>query len=282
MAGLRASQRPLPMTLPPTQHSAPAAGHPDTHEIHTPGDGLREGMVSIPVGTASVAAYRAAPVGVDRAPVLLVVSEIFGLHRHIADVARRFAQRGYLAIAPELFARQGDPARYSEVDKLMAEVVSRVPDAQVMADLDACVDWAQTEGGDTGRLGITGFCWGGRMTWLYCAHRPDVKAGVAWYGRLTGVRNERQPAHPVDLGARLQAPVLGLYGGADAGIPLDSVEAMRQALQAGSGAARRSEIVVYPEAPHAFYADYRPNYRPVPARDAWQRALDWLAAHGIA
>ena len=270
------------MPAPDPQRSAPAAGPACATEIHTGAAGLRAGMVSIPVGDGHVAAYRAAPAAAMRAPVLLVVSEIFGLHRHIADVARRFAHQGYLAIAPELFARQGDPSRYTEVERLMGEVVSRVPDAQVLADLDACVAWSGAEGGDPDRLGITGFCWGGRITWLYAAHQPRLKAGVAWYGRLDGPRDERRPAHPIDVVARLQAPVLGLYGGADAGIPLGDVERVQQALAGGGDAARRSRIDVYPEAPHAFLADYRPSYRAMPARDGWQRGLDWLGAHGVA
>ncbi|HET9823626.1 MAG TPA: dienelactone hydrolase family protein [Burkholderiaceae bacterium] len=270
------------MPDPDPQRSAPAAGPACATEIHTDAAGLRAGMVSIPVGDGHLAAYRAVPAGVARAPVLLVVSEIFGLHRHIADVARRFAQRGYLAIAPELFARQGDPSRHAEVERLMAEVVSRVPDAQVMADLDACVAWAGVEGGDLERLGVTGFCWGGRITWLYAVHQPRLKAGVAWYGRLDGPRDERRPVHPIDAAAGLKAPVLGLYGEADAGIPLADVARMRQALAGGGAAARRSRIEVYPAAPHAFLADYRPNYRAEPARDGWQRCLDWLAAEGVA
>jgi carboxymethylenebutenolidase len=161
-------------------------------------------------------------------------------------------------------------------------VVSQVPDPQVMGDLDACVAWARSQGADTGRLGVTGFCWGGRITWLYAAHNPAVKAGVAWYGKLVGPISARQPAHPVDLAGRLQAPVLGLYGEQDASIPLDTVEAMKSALAAGSAAAKRSEFVVYPGAPHAFHADYRPNYRKDAADDGWRRCLAWFKANGVA
>jgi len=215
------------------------------------------------------------------APVVLVVSEIFGVHEHIADVARRFAKAGYFAIAPELFVRQGDAGSYGEIAKLIAEVVNKVPDAQVMADLDACVAWAKGQGADTGRTAVTGFCWGGRITWLYSAHNPAVKAGVAWYGRLVGAPSALTPAHPVDLAGKLNGPVLGLYGGQDTGIPLDTVEKMKAALAAGSPAAKKSEFVVYPDAPHAFHADYRPSYRKDAADDGWKRCLAWFKAQGV-
>jgi carboxymethylenebutenolidase len=251
-------------------------------QVKTDTAGLIAGEVRIGVGSLEMPAYRAAPVGKVNPPVVLVVSEIFGVHEHIADVARRFAMLGYFAIAPELFVRQGDAGSYSEVPKLVAEVVSQVPDAQVMGDLDACVAWARGQAADTSRLGVTGFCWGGRITWLYAAHSPAVKAGVAWYGKLVGPTSALQPAHPVDLAGRLQAPVLGLYGEQDAGIPLDSVEAMKSALAAGSAAAKRSEFIVYPDAPHAFYADYRPNYKKDAADDGWRRCLAWFKANGVA
>ena len=249
--------------------------------ILTDNAGLVTGEVTIPVGSFRMPAYRAAPAGQANAPVILVVSEIFGVHEHIADIARRFAKQGYFAIAPELFERQGDPTRYGEVARLIAEVVSKVPDEQVMTDLDACVAWARSEGADASRVGVTGFCWGGRITWLYAAHSPALKAGVAWYGRLVGQANPLQPRHPVDLAGQLKAPVLGLYGGQDSGIPLDSVEQMKAALAAGSPAARRSLFHVYPDAPHAFHADYRPTYRAEAARDGWQRCLAWLREHGV-
>ena len=250
--------------------------------IATGVEGLEAGPVSIASSGLAMPAYRARPAGGERLPVILVISEIFGVHEHIADVARRFAKLGYLAIAPELFVRQGDAKAPVDIDTLFATVVSKVPDAQVLGDLDAAVAWAERHGGDTSRLGVTGFCWGGRQTWLYAAHNAQVRAGVAWYGRLSGATNERQSAHPVDRAAALRAPVLGLYGGADTGIPLDTVAAMRTALAAGGDAARRSEIVVYPEAKHAFFADYRPSYDPAAAADGWQRCLGWLRRHGVA
>jgi carboxymethylenebutenolidase len=233
------------------------------------------------VGNFKMPAYRAAPAGKVNAPVVLVVSEIFGVHEHIADVARRFAKEGYFAIAPELFARQGDPQSYGEIARLMSEIIAKVPDAQVMGDLDACVAWAATQGADTQRLGVTGFCWGGRIVWLYSAHNPGVKAGVAWYGRLVGATNALAPRNPVDVAGELKGPVLGLYGGQDTGIPLDTVERKKTALAAGSAAARRSQFHVYPDAPHAFHADYRPSYRREAAQDGWQRCLAWFRANGV-
>lgn len=250
--------------------------------IKTPFTGLTAGEVMIDVQGFSMPAYRAAPEGKTGLPVVLVLSEIFGVHEYIADTARRFARAGYLAIAPELFVRQGDAQGYGEMAKLIAEVISKVPDAQVMGDLDAALQWAAANGGDANKLGITGFCWGGRQTWLYAAHNPKVKAGVAWYGRLEGERNPLAPRHPIDVVGQLHAPVLGLYGGADTGIPLDSVERHKAALAAGSAGARASRFVIYPEAPHAFHADYRPSFRQQPAEDGWQQALVWFRQHGVA
>jgi carboxymethylenebutenolidase len=250
--------------------------------IKTDTAGLTAGPVSVPVGDFKMPAYRAAPQGKTGLPVVLVISEIFGVHEYVADVARRFAKLGYLAIAPELFIRQGDAASYSEIAKLMSDVVSKVPDEQVMRDLDATVVWAKSNGGDTSKLGVTGFCWGGRMTWLYNAHNPAVKAGVAWYGRLAGNSTPITPAHPVELTGKLNGPVLGLYGGADSGIPLDTVDKMKTALSTGSAAAKKSEFVVYPDTPHAFHADYRPSYRKEAADDGWKRAVAWFKANGVA
>lgn len=250
--------------------------------IKTPSDGLTVGEVTIDVNGFGMPAYRAAPAGKTGLPVVLVLSEIFGVHEYIADTARRFAQAGYLAIAPELFVRQGDAQGYGEMAKLIAEVISKVPDAQVMADLDATVKWAAANGGDASKLGVTGFCWGGRQVWLYAAHNPAVKAGVAWYGRLVGASNELTPRNPVDVAAGLKAPVLGLYGAADTGIPLDTVDKMKEALAGGGAAAKASTFVVYPDAPHAFHADYRPSYRKEAAEDGWKRALAWFQQHGVA
>ena len=257
--------------------AAPAAAQT---AIKTSSDGLIAGEVSYEVNGFKVPAFRAAPVGKTNLPVILVVQEIFGVHEYIADTCRRFAKEGYLAIAPELYARQGDPSQYGEMAKLMSEVVSKVPDAQVMADLDGAVAWAKANGGDAARVGITGFCWGGRQTWLYAAH-ANIKAGVAWYGRLVGAASALTPQHPVDVVAKLKAPVLGLYGGADTGIPLDTVDKMKEALKAGSTAAKQSEFVVYPDTPHAFHADYRPSYRQAAAQDGWSRCLEWFRKQGV-
>ena len=246
--------------------------------IKTPSDGLTVGEITYEVNGFKVPAYRAAPAGKAGLPVVLVVHEIFGVHEYIADTARRFARAGYLAIAPELYARQGDAISYGEIAKLMAEVVSKVPDAQVMADLDGAVKWAGANGGDSGKVAVTGFCWGGRIVWLYAAHAP-VKAGVAWYGRLVGEPSSLTPRHPVDVAGQLKGPVLGLYGGKDPGIPLDTVDKMKAALAAGTPAAKASEFVVYPDAPHGFHADFRPSYTRGAAEDGWKRALDWFKTH---
>ena len=250
--------------------------------INTDSAGLLVGEVMIPVGDFKLPAYRAAPAGKANAPVVLVISEIFGVHEHIADVARRLARQGYFAVAPELFVRQGDAGAYGEIAKLISEVIAKVPDGQVMADLDATTAWAKGQGADASKLAITGFCWGGRITWLYAAHNPAVKAGVAWYGRLVGATSALNPVHPVDLAARLQGPVLGLYGGQDADIPQVSIDQMKTSLATGSVAARASEFMVYPDAPHAFHADYRPSYRKDAAEDGWRRCLAWLKAQGVA
>ncbi len=252
------------------------------HTIATDTVGLVAGEATAPSGDFALPVYSARPDGVGPFPVVLVVSEIFGVHEHIADVARRFAKLGYLAIAPELFVRQGDAKAPLDVPTLFATIISKVPDAQVYADLDACVAWAATQGGDLARLGVTGFCWGGKVTWLYAAHNAAVKAGVAWYGRLVGEKNALQTAFPIDIAKDLHAPVLGLYGGADTGIPLDTVEQMKAALAAGNIASKESAFVVYPNAQHAFHADYRPSYDAASAKDGWARCIDWLKRHGVA
>lgn len=251
--------------------------------ITTPSDGLTAGEVKVKTKDGKeMVAYRAMPASGTGFGTILVVQEIFGVHAHIADLCRRFAKAGYYAIAPELYFRQGEPKGYTEIPKLIAEVVSKVPDAQVMADLDDCVAFAKGEGkADTAKLGITGFCWGGRITWLYAAHNPGLKAGVAWYGRVVGDSTALTPKHPVDLAKDLKAPVLGLYGGADTGIPNDTVDKMRAALKDGSAAAKKSEIHTYPDMPHAFNADYRPSYRKEAAEDGWKRAIAWFKANGV-
>ena len=246
--------------------------------ITTDGKGLTAGEVKIPVKDGTIPGYRAMPDKGGPFPVVLVVQEIFGVHEHIRDICRRLAKARYLAVAPELFFRQGDVSKISEVNEIVSKVVSKVSDAQVISDLDASEAWAAANSGDASRLAITGFCYGGRITWLYCAHNPKVKAGVAWYGRLTSPATELQPRHPLDIADQLKAPVLGLYGGKDQGIPREQVEQMRAQLKkAGS----KSEIVVYPEAPHGFHADYRPSYREDAAKDGWSRMLAWFKRNGV-
>ena len=252
--------------------------------IMTSAEGLTVGETTFEVNGFKVPMYHAAPAGKKNLPVVLVIQEIFGVHEYIADTCRRFAKAGYLAIAPELFARQGDPGQYGEMSKLMSEIVSKVPDAQVMADLDGAVQWAAGHGGDTAKVAITGFCWGGRITWLYAA-RGAVKAGAAWYGRLVGAPSALTPTHPLELAGQLKAPVLGLYGGEDSGIPLTTVNQMKDALAEagakGNKAAQSSEFVVYPGAPHAFHADYRPSYRKEAAEDGFNRTLAWFKSNGV-
>jgi len=250
--------------------------------IKTPSDGLLSGEVVIDVNGFKMPAFRSAPAGKTGLPVVFVISEIFGVHEYIADVTRRLAREGYMAIAPELFVRQGDPSTYGEIAKLQSEIIAKVPDAQVMGDLDACVRWAGAQGGNVDKLAITGFCWGGRIVWLYNAHNPKLKAGVAWYGRLVGQPTATTPKHPVELVGSMQAPVLGLYGAADTGIPVSSVDQMKAALQSAPAGAKKSEFVVYPDMPHAFHADYRPSYRAPAAQDGWQRLLAWLKQNGVA
>ncbi len=246
--------------------------------ITTDSQGLVAGAVKIPVADGEIPAYRAQPARGENFPIVLVIQEIFGVHEHIQDITRRFAKLGYLAIAPELFVRQGDVSKLSNIDEIRP-IVAKVPDAQVLSDLDATVAWAaKSAQGNAQRVGITGFCWGGRITWLYAAHNPQVKAGVAWYGRLVGNATELQPTHPVDIAAKLKVPVLGLYGGKDTGITLDTVEQMRDRLKSSSS---KSQIIVYPDAPHAFYADYRPSYREKEAKDGWNRLQAWFKQHGL-
>lgn len=246
--------------------------------IMTDPAGLDAGMVEIPSAAGPVAAYRAMPAGAKNRPLVLVVQEVFGVHEYIKDVCRRLAKQGYCAIAPSLYDRQGDVTQMKSFDDIRP-VVAKVPDAQVMGDLDATVAWAAKTGiADDGKVAITGFCWGGRVVWLYAAHNPKLKAGVAWYGRVVGDKTDMQPAHPIDVAAKIKAPVLGLYGGADQGIPVASLDQMKAAL----GADTKSVFQVYADAPHAFHADYRPSYREAAAKDGWNRLTEWLKANGVA
>jgi carboxymethylenebutenolidase len=248
--------------------------------ITTDTTGLEAGEVKIPTPDGEIPGYRAMPSAGGPFPVVLVVQEIFGVHEHIKDLCRRLGKLGYLAVAPELYARQGDVSKITDFRKIISDVVSKVPDAQVMSDLDATVDWAKKSGkGNVDKLAVTGYCWGGRIVWLYATHQPRVKAGVAWYGRLVGETDPLHPKNPVDLAASLKAPVLGLYGGADSGIPVSTVDKMRDALK---DAKPMTEIVVYPDTPHGFNADYRPTYRKDAADDGWKRMLAWFKQNGVA
>lgn len=246
--------------------------------ITTDSEGLVVGEASIGRGYDTIPGYFARPAAGEKFPTVLVVQEIFGVHEHIKDICRRLAKRGYLAVAPELFFRQGDVSKMKDINEILETVVAKVPDAQVMKDLDATVAWAEANKGDVKRLAVTGFCYGGRITWLYAAQNPDVKAGVAWYGRLQGVASANQPKHPIDLVKQLKAPVLGLYGGKDQGIPMSDVEDMQNDLKAVQS---KSQIVVYAEAPHGFNADYRQSYRKEAAEDGWKKMLDWFAKNGV-
>ena len=247
--------------------------------IVTDTQGLTAGEVKIPTKDGEMPAYRAMPAGKTGLGTVLVVQEIFGVHEHIKDVCRRLAKAGYLAVAPELYARQGDPSKYTEIPKLVSELVTKVPDAQVMADLDAAAAWAAKDGGDAGKLAVTGFCWGGRIVWMYAAHNPKLKTGVAWYGPVARAFHAGDKT-ALDVAASIKQPMLGLYGAADGGIPNDTVEKMRAALKAAGNAS--SELVLYPDMPHAFHADYRPSYRKEAAEDGWKRLLAWLKANGVA
>ncbi|MEJ7607528.1 MAG: dienelactone hydrolase family protein [Bryobacteraceae bacterium] len=248
--------------------------------ITTDSNGLIAGEVKISTSNMEIPAYRAMPERGKLHPTILVVQEIFGVHEHIKDLCRRLAKAGYLAVAPELYARQGDVSGMQDVQQIISQVVSKVPDAQVMSDLDATAEWAGSNGGNADKLGITGFCWGGRIVWLYAAHSDKLQAGVAWYGRLETPATEAAPRSPIEVVGGLKSPVLGLYGGKDQGIPAAQVEKMQGALK-GSPAARRSMIQLYDEAPHGFHADYRNSYRETDAKDAWQRMLIWFKKNKI-
>lgn len=250
--------------------------------VHTDFNGLTAGEVTVPVGDFKMPAYRAQPEGKTKLPVVILISEIFGVHEYIADICRRFAKLGYLAIAPELFVRQGDPRAYGTVQETVANVVSKVPDSQVAGDIDATIAWATENGGDAARIGMTGFCWGGRQVWLAAERNPGIKAAVAWYGPLKGNPNPLQPVSPVDKVDELKAPVLGLYGAKDTVITEDVRDTMKVALEKSRNPkAHASRIIVYPNSGHAFHADYRPSYVKADAEDGWKKCLAWFKDHGV-
>jgi carboxymethylenebutenolidase len=247
--------------------------------ITTPADGLVAGEIKVPANDAEIPAYRAYPQGEGKFPLLLVIHEIFGVHEHIRDVCRRFAKAGYYAVAPDLFARLGDASAETDIQKLMAGIVARTPDMQVESDLDATMRQAVASGkADGARAAAAGFCWGGREVWLYAASHPQLRAAVAWYGPLARPVTPLAPQNPLDLAAVVKVPVLGLYGGQDKGITGDQIAAMREKLAQGASG---SKIIVYEDAGHAFYADYRPSYVKADAEASWKEATAWLKSHGV-
>jgi carboxymethylenebutenolidase len=245
--------------------------------ITTDTNGLDAGEVKVPVADGSIPAYRAMPAQGGPFPVVLVVHEAWGVHEHIKDLCRRLAKLGYFAIAPELWARQGNAAAAKDMNETR-RIMSSVPEAQVMSDLDATEAYAKSTGkGDLTKLAVTGFCWGGWATWMYAAHNPGLKAAVAWYGTDRPV-TELTPKNPLDIAADVKCPVLAFYGGQDQSMPKDTIEKRQAACKA---AGKTCEFRVYPDAPHGFNADYRPSYRADDAKDAWARMLAWFKEHGV-
>jgi carboxymethylenebutenolidase len=277
MTGEASTPHPLPPAVP--RGNAPASHPVPGHAIITPEEGLYTSWSAVTTGDGTqLPVYVARPIGRGPFPVILVIHEIFGVHEHIADIARRLAKLGYCACAPQLFCRLGDPQQAPDAGSIQRDYVARTADLQVLNDIDNTLDWSTTQGGDLSRVGVTGFCWGGRIAWLYAAHEPDVHATVAWYGRLVGPTSDLMPQQPIDVAGSLRTPVLGLYGGKDPSIPLGTIEAQRFALQS---AIQPCEIVVYPKASHAFFADYRSSYDPESAADAWYRMVNWFRQHGV-
>lgn len=248
--------------------------------ITTDTNGLVAGPVEIPVRDGTIPGYYARPDGKGPYATVLVIHEAWGVHEHIQDICRRLAKVGYFAVAPELFARQGNARTLADMSQIIQQIINKVPDAEVASDLDATVAWAHKDKtANTLKLGATGFCWGGRQVWMYAAHNPKLKAAVSWYGFLTHPDSPITPKGPLDLVAALKVPVLGLYGGADPNNPEPVVREMEAKLKE---AHKQCEFVIYPDAPHGFFADYRPSYRPDAAKDGWARMLAWFKAHGVA
>jgi carboxymethylenebutenolidase len=248
--------------------------------ITTDANGLVAGEVKIPVEDGEIPAYRAMPAEGGPFATVVVIQEIFGVHEHIKDICRRLAKTGYFAVAPALYARQGDVSTMTDIQEILQKVVSKVPDAEVASDVDATVAWAHKQKqANTRKLAATGFCWGGRQTWLYAIHNPHLKAAVAWYGPVAGNTDPLHPKRVLDLVPDLKVPVLGLYGAADQGIAVADVEKLRDEAKQLH---KKVEIVIYPDTPHGFNADYRPSYRAEQAKDGWQRMLAWFKSHGAA
>lgn len=250
----------------------------EAQAIHTDTQGIEAGETKVPVADGALPAYAAHPPGAGPFPTVLVIEEIFGVHEYIKDTCRRLAKAGYLAVAPELYARIADLSTMTDIQKIIHDVIMKAPDATLFSDLDATATWAAAHGGDTARLAVTGFCRGGRNTWLYAAHNPALKAAVAWYGPVVGATSEIQPATPTDIADKLLCPLLGLYGGKDTGIKVPDVEA---AVAKAKAAGKEVDLVIYPDAGHGFHADYRPSYNAAAAADGWQKLLAWFHGHGV-
>jgi carboxymethylenebutenolidase len=246
--------------------------------ITTDTNGLNAGMVKVKVKDGEMPAYRAKPANAANPPVVIVAMEIFGLHEYIKDVCRRIAKAGALAVAPDYYYRHGDITTMQGGMQQILPIVNAKNDSELYSDLDATVAWAKTDGGNTDRLGITGFCRGGRTSWMYAGHNPNVKAAVPFYGPVVGATNPVTPTQAMDVVPKIRAAVLGLYGGADAGIPNDTVEKIRDAMKA---AGKTAEIIIYPDMPHGFHADYRPSYRKETAENAQARMIAWFRQHGV-
>lgn len=250
--------------------------------IVTDSEGLVAGEVKIKVSDGEIPAYRAMPDKKGKKfPVVLVVHEIFGVHEWVQDICRRFAKLGYMAVAPALYAREGEVKDLKDPREINRQIFSKIPDTRSMADLDSTVIWASKNGGNKGKLSITGFCWGGRIVWLYAAHNKKVDAGAAWYGRVVPTANspvnQAQPTTPIDYAKDLKVPVIGFYGGLDKGITLDGVQRMQDELKKGESG---SEIMVFPNAQHGFHADYRPSFNKEASEEAWERMQEWFKKHG--
>ncbi|PNG26951.1 dienelactone hydrolase family protein [Methylocella silvestris] len=254
-----------------------AGGPVRAEAIRTDADGLVAGMTTIKTGDGAMPAYFARPAGVDRPPIILVAMEVFGLHEHIKDVTRRLAKLGALALAPDLYFRKGDLTKIESISDLMPLVNSK-PDAELFSDLDASAAYAIAQGGDGERLGIIGFCRGGRTVWLYATHNPALKAGVSFYGSLMDPPSAAMPQNAFALAGQVQAPVLGLYGAEDQGIPPDQVRQMEEKLKT---AGKIAEFEIYEGAPHGFFADYRASYRKEQAEDAWKHAIAWFRTYRV-
>jgi carboxymethylenebutenolidase len=250
----------------------------EAQAIHTDETGIDTGEVKIATSDGELPAYFAKPARKGTFPIVLVNEEIFGVHEYIKDVCRRLAKAGYLAVATEYYARIGDLSKMTDASKIVADVILKAPDAQYMSDLDSTAAWAEHNGGSANRIGVMGFCRGGRQTWLYAAHSPHLKAAVAFYGPLGGTPSPIQPQTALDLADKIKCPLLGLYGAQDSGISVDQVH---QAEAKAKAAHKTVDFVIYPDAPHGFHADYRPSYRQADAEDAWKRTLAWFRRFGV-